>query len=79
MSVIEMNVPRGVRFSNFKTLDNGEVEADIEVDESFRKALFEQRGWKDGDEKDEAQFNQYVNYCFQLMLHRMKERKTNGE
>lgn len=79
MSLIEMKTPRGVRFTNFKTLENGEVEADIEVDDDFRKKLFEQKGWTEGDEKDELAFNEYVNYCFQLLLHNMQKRKDESD
>ena len=79
MSVIDAKVKSGVHFSNFITLENGDVEADIEIDESFRADLFDKRGWKAGDEKDEAAFNQYVNYCFQMMLHNMKERKSEAQ
>ena len=75
MNEVDMSVPRGVRFSNFTTLESGEVEADIEIDEEFRLALFDKLGWIDGNDEDEAKFNEYVNYCFQMMLHKMKERR----
>jgi len=80
MSLIEMpKGPRGVRFSNFRTLPSGEMEADIEIDESFRKQLFEQKGWTSGDDEDEAEFDQYVSYCFQLMLANIQKRKDESD
>lgn len=79
MNSIDTSTQTGVHFSNFVVLENGEVEADIDIDDAFRLKLFEQRGWTVGVEADELQFDQYVNYCFQMMLHNMAERKNDNK